>query len=419
MEVPEIVIQTADMIADKLDEKLKKTFKNCYLSTLATTTSLLKDGTTFVVTGDIAAMWLRDSSAQVKHYLPLVTKDSQIARIVEGLINRQIKYIGIDPYANAFNKEPNNHGMKADKVLQDPWVWERKYEIDSLCYPVQLAFQYWKLSGSKDIFDETFQKTMYTILDLWKIEQYHEEKSQYRFKRENCPNTDTLSNDGKGSPVTFTGMTWSGFRPSDDACTYGYNIPANMFACVVLKYIGEIALSVYGDEKLATEAKELNNQIEEGIRTYGIVENDQFGKIYSFETDGLGHYNLMDDANVPNLLSIPYLGYTTVDDEIYQNTRKFVLSIQNPFYYQGKYAKGLGSPHTPHGNIWPIGLIMQGITSKDPQEIVELTEMIIQTDDGKQCMHESFNPDNPHDFTRMWFAWADSLFAELMIKVVG
>ena len=192
-----------------------------------------------------------------------------------------------------------------------------------------------------------------------------------------------------------------------------------MFACVVLKYIGEIALSVYGDEKLATEAKELNNQIEEGIRTYGIVENDQFGKIYSFETDGLGHYNLMDDANVPNLLSIPYLGYTTVDDEIYQNTRKFVLSIQNPFYYQGKYAKGLGSPHTPHGNIWPIGLIMQGITSKDPQEIVELTEMIIQTDDGKQCMHESFNPDNPHDFTRMWFAWADSLFAELMIKVVG
>ena len=419
LEVPEIVIQTADMIADKLDEKLKKTFKNCYLSTLATTTSLLKDGTTFVVTGDIAAMWLRDSSAQVKHYLPLVTKDSQIARIVEGLINRQIKYIGIDPYANAFNKEPNNHGMKADKVLQDPWVWERKYEIDSLCYPVQLAFQYWKLSGSKDIFDETFQKTMYTILDLWKIEQYHEEKSQYRFKRENCPNTDTLSNDGKGSPVTFTGMTWSGFRPSDDACTYGYNIPANMFACVVLKYIGEIALSVYGDEKLATEAKELNNQIEEGIRTYGIVENDQFGKIYSFETDGLGHYNLMDDANVPNLLSIPYLGYTTVDDEIYQNTRKFVLSIQNPFYYQGKYAKGLGSPHTPHGNIWPIGLIMQGITSKDPQEIVELTEMIIQTDDGKQCMHESFNPDNPHDFTRMWFAWADSLFAELMIKVVG
>ncbi|WP_443662492.1 glycoside hydrolase family 125 protein [Clostridium sp.] len=417
--MPEIVIQTADMIADKLDEKLKKTFKNCYLSTLATTTSLLKDGTTFVVTGDIAAMWLRDSSAQVKHYLPLVTKDSQIARIVEGLINRQIKYIGIDPYANAFNKEPNNHGMKADKVLQDPWVWERKYEIDSLCYPVQLAFQYWKLSGSKDIFDETFQKTMYTILDLWKIEQYHEEKSQYRFKRENCPNTDTLSNDGKGSPVTFTGMTWSGFRPSDDACTYGYNIPANMFACVVLKYIGEIALSVYGDEKLATEAKELNNQIEEGIRTYGIVENDQFGKIYSFETDGLGHYNLMDDANVPNLLSIPYLGYTTVDDEIYQNTRKFVLSIQNPFYYQGKYAKGLGSPHTPHGNIWPIGLIMQGITSKDPQEIVELTEMIIQTDDGKQCMHESFNPDNPHDFTRMWFAWADSLFAELMIKVVG
>ena len=417
MNTSKIVMQYVDDIAEKLDTRFKKTFKNCYLSTLATTTSLLEDSTTFILTGDIPAMWLRDSSAQVKHYLPLVNKDPQIARVVEGLIKRQIKYIGIDPYANAFNIEPNNHGMKEDLTLQNPWVWERKYEIDSLCYPIQLAYQYWKLSGTKGIFDEDFHKAMDTIINLWKVEQYHYEKSKYTFQRENCPGTDTLPNEGKGTPVDYTGMTWSGFRPSDDACTFGYNIPSNMFAAVVLNYIKEIASLVYKDEKLAVSALELRKEIEHGILSFGIVENEIFGKIYVFETDGMGNYNLMDDANVPNLLSIPYLGYRPVDDEIYQNTRRFVLSNQNPFYYQGKYAKGLGSPHTTSGNIWPIGLIMQAITSTDSQEINQLIEMIMQTDDGKQCMHESFNPDDPHDFTRSWFAWADSLLAELIIKV--
>jgi meiotically up-regulated gene 157 (Mug157) protein len=419
LNISKIVMQYVDDIADKLDTRFKKTFKNCYLSTLATTTSILEDGTTFILTGDIPAMWLRDSSAQVKHYLPLVNKDPQIARVVEGLIKRQIKYIGIDPYANAFNIEANNHGMKEDLTLQNPWVWERKYEIDSLCYPIQLAYQYWKISGVDDIFDEAFHKAMDTIIHLWKVEQYHYEKSKYRFQRENCPDTDTLQNEGKGASIDYTGMTWSGFRPSDDACTYGYNIPSNMFAAVVLKFMEEIASLIYKDEKLAARALELRKEIENGILSFGIVENEEFGKIYAFETDGMGNYNLMDDANVPNLISIPYLGYRSVDDEIYQNTRRFVLSNQNPFYYKGKYAEGLGSPHTPSRNIWPIGLMMQAITSTDSEEINQLIEMIIQTDDGKQCMHESFNPDDPHDFTRSWFAWADSLFAELIIKVFG
>lgn len=419
MNISDIVMQTVEEIAGKLDLPLRKTFKNCYLSTLATTTSLLEDGTTFVLTGDIPAMWLRDSSAQVKHYLPLAKKDPEIARLIEGLIKRQVKCIEIDPYANSFNKEPNSHGMKEDITLQNPWVWERKYEIDSLCYPIQLAYQYWNISGNSEIFDEAFKKAMYVILDLWKREQHHEEESEYSFQRINCPQSDTLVNDGKGAPVAFTGMTWSGFRPSDDACIYGYNIPSNMFAVTVLKYMEEIAESVYKDEKLSLRALKLREEIEEGINKFGIVSDEKFGKIYAFETDGLGHYNLMDDANVPSLLSIPYLGYKSVDDEIYQNTRRFILSSKNPYYYKGKYARGIGSPHTPGGNIWHIGLIMQALTSTDMKEINELIEMIIKTDDGKQCMHESFNPDDPHDFTRTWFAWADSLFAELMIKVAG
>lgn len=417
MNVPEVVKQTAEAIAAKLDEGLRETFKNCYLSTISTTTSLLEDGTTFVLTGDIAAMWLRDSSAQVKHYLPLAAKDHQVSRIIEGLIKRQVKYINIDPYANAFNKEPNNHGMKGDKTLQNPWVWERKYEVDSLCYPMQLASQYWKVSGKTGIFDQAFHKAMQTILNVWKTEQYHDEKSKYRFERENCPATDTLVSSGKGRPVAFTGMTWSGFRPSDDACIYGYNIPSNMFASVVLGSMAEIARTVYSDETLAAEALNLKEQIEKGIQTYGIIKHKKYGRMYAFETDGMGHYNLMDDANVPNLLSIPYLGYSPVEDEIYQNTRRFVLSEENPYYYRGKYASGIGSPHTPVKNIWHIGLIMQAITSTDPEEVKRLVQMIVNTNAGENCMHESFHPDNPHSFTRSWFAWADSLFAELMIQI--
>lgn len=417
LNLPEIVTQTAEEIASGLKEEFQVIFKNCYLSTLATTTHLLDDGTTFVVTGDIAAMWLRDSSAQVKHYLPLVTKDMQIDRVVEGLIKRQVKYIGIDPYANAFNKEPNNHGMKDDITDQNPWVWERKYEIDSLCYPILLAYKYWKISGNEKIFNGSFKQVLLTILNLWHTEQYHGDKSTYRFERRNCPETDTLVNEGRGTPVSYTGMTWSGFRPSDDRCYYGYNVPSNMFAVVVLGYMEEIARDIYGDETLAGNAAELKAQIDEGIQKFGIVNHEEFGKIYVFETDGMGNSILMDDANVPNLLSIPYLGYTNIENEIYQNTRRFVLSKSNPFYYEGKYAKGLGSPHTPLRNIWPIGIIMQAITSTDPKEVEELTQMLLRTDDGKQCMHESFNPDDPHDYTRSWFAWADSLFAELMIKV--
>lgn len=417
MELPKIVTQTAEEIAGRLDKELRVIFKNCYLSTMATTTSLLDDGTTFVVTGDIAAMWLRDSSAQVKHYLPLVVKDEQVDRIITGLIKRQIKYIGIDPYANAFNKEPNNRGMKSDITKQNPWVWERKYEIDSLCYPILLAYKYWSISGSRKIFDDSFKQMLQTILNLWQTEQYHGEKSSYRFERRNCPETDTLANGGKGNPVSYTGMTWSGFRPSDDRCYYGYNIPSNMFAVVVLGYVEKIAADIYGDKVLAEEAAKLRVQIDDGIRRFGIVNHEKYGKIYAFETDGMGNFVLMDDANVPNLLSIPYIGYAEIDDEIYQNTRRFVLSADNPFYYEGKFAKGLGSPHTPIRNIWPIGIIMQAITSSDPKEVEELIQMLLRTDAGKQCMHESFNPDDPHDYTRSWFAWADSLFAELMIKV--
>lgn len=399
------------------DKKLLKLFKNCFYNTLETTTEQLDDGTTFIFTGDIPAMWLRDSSAQVRHYIPLAKTDKKMQYIIEGLIKRQMKYIKIDPYANAFNKEANNAGHKDDITEQNPWVWERKYEIDSLCYPIQLAYLYWKETDRTVIFDNTFKEVANIIIDLWQLEQNHD-KSPYRFIRTNCPDTDTLKNNGRGMPVNYTGMTWSGFRPSDDACTFNYLIPSNMFAVMVLKYLEEIAIDIYGDDTLARASAKLRGEIDYGIRAYGIYKHPKFGDIFAYETDGFGNYNLMDDANVPSLLSIPYIQYTTADDPIYQNTRRFILSSENPFYYRGKYAKGIGSPHTPKDYVWHISLTMQALTSTDDNEIQELVRTIMETDADTYFMHEGFNVNNPHEFTRPWFAWANSLFGELIYKLI-
>lgn len=413
-------MKKSDALISSLEKwpEIFKFYKNCFYNTLETTTEWLEDGTTFVFTGDIPAMWLRDSSAQVRHYIPLAVSDSHYQKMIEGLIKRQMQYIQIDPYANAFNKGPDSRGHTEDATEGNPWVWERKYEIDSLCYPIQLAYLYWKATNSTAMFDDAFKEAVNKIIGLWTVEQKHTEQSSYSFQRFNCPESDTLSHDGKGSPVAYTGMTWSGFRPSDDSCKYHYLIPANMFAVVVLRYVEEIAQDIYKDETLALAAKKLGGEIDAGIKAYGIYKHETFGVIYAYETDGLGNYNLMDDANVPSLLSIPYLGYRSKEDMIYQNTRRFILSEENPYYYAGKAARGIGSPHTPTNYIWHISLVMQALTSDNDAEIQELLRTIISSDGGTGFMHEGFHVDNPNEFTRPWFAWANSLLGELIYKLV-
>ncbi|WP_441005597.1 glycoside hydrolase family 125 protein [Paenibacillus sp. PsM32] len=393
---------------------LQGMFRQCYANTYETTLQRLADGSTFVITGDIPAMWLRDSTAQVRHYLPVAVHDTEVADMIAGVIRRQIFYIGIDPYGNAFNIEDNDHRYDIDLTELNGWVWERKYEIDSLCYPIQLSYLFWKATGRTDLFDESFRTVLHRIIDLWRCEQHHDDHSPYVFMREDCPPSDTLRNQGKGMPTSYTGMTWSGFRPSDDACTFGYLIPSNMFASVVLGYMAEIAIDMYHDERLATKALRLQEEIDFGIENYGTVIHPQYGKIYAYETDGQGNHNLMDDANVPSLLSIPYLGYRAVEDTVYQNTRAFVLSEHNPYYFTGIAASGIGSPHTPTDYIWHIALSMQGLTSTDPLEIKLILDTLASTHADTGFMHEGFHKDDPTKFTRPWFAWANSLFAELV-----
>ncbi|MFC5704068.1 glycoside hydrolase family 125 protein [Cohnella faecalis] len=399
--------------------KLLNLFRNCFPNTLETAAKLMDDGTTFVLTGDIPAMWLRDSVEQVIHYVPLAAGDPGLQRIIGGLIKRHMACILIDPYANAFNETANDwHWNAADGTDMGPWVWERKFELDSMCFSIRLAYLYWKETGLADIFNADFKKAMRTIVDVWRTEQRHGELSEYRFTRDDGEAEDSLPNGGLGMPVNYTGMIWSGFRPSDDPCDFHYNVPANLFAAVSLRQLGEIAKWVFRDEPFVREIARMEAEVRRGVELYGIYRHPEFGPIYAYETDGFGNYCLMDDAGTPGLLSIPYLDPSLADDPVYANTRRFALSRSNPFYYEGKAARGIGSPHTPPNYIWHMALSMQGLTASDPAEKLEMIAMLEATDAGTGYMHEGFHADDPAQFTRSWFVWSNSLFSQLVHRAM-
>lgn len=415
MRIPDVLIKRAEILESYYQvhyEPLASLVRQCFLNTMETTVKELDDGSYFVITGDIPAMWLRDSAAQMRLYVRFANEDVELQKILEHVIEKQAQLVCIDPYANAFNESANGKGFKDDTQL-NAHVWERKYEVDSLCAPLYLGYTYWKTTGKNVIFNGTYLEMIQKIVEVFTLEQDHD-KSEYSFQRSDCVKSDTLPRRGKGRPVNVTGMTWSGFRPSDGCCKFGYLIPSNMMAVMALNFAKEICRECYRDEMLAARCGELAEEIRDGIMDYGMVEHPKYGKIYAYETDGFGNYNLMDDANSPSLLAMPYLGYCRKDDPIYQNTRKFILSPDNPYYFEGSKAKGMGSPHTPEGYVWHIGIVMQALTSLKREEILTCLEILSRTHADTHFMHESFNPDRPEEYTRPWFAWANTLFAELM-----
>lgn len=414
--IPKCMDKLTAIARQKLpDEKLKAVFEKCITNTWETTMKMKEDGTVYIITGDIDAMWLRDSAMQVKPYLHLVG-NPEVDQMFKGLVARQMMYIQIDPYANAFNEYDNGNCWEKNDITQhNPWNWERKYEIDSLCFPVYIAYEYYRKSGDSSIFTDACKAGFAKILEVFETEQDHENKSSYRFERHCGIETETLQREGKGRPTGYTGMTWSGFRPSDDACTYGYLVPSNMLAAVILGYIADVAQNIFGEEAMRAKAETLRAQITEGIYQYGVVDHPKFGKVFAYETDGLGNHVIMDDANLPSLLSAPYFGFCDIDDEIYQNTRRMLLSEENPYFFSGSFASGIGSPHTPHAYIWHIALSMQGLTSKTPEEKLAVLRTMAATDAGTNMMHEGFHKDDPAKFTREWFSWANSMFCELAL----
>jgi hypothetical protein len=404
------------------DQELGWMFENCFPNTLDTTVRTGElDGKpdTFVITGDIDAMWLRDSTAQVWPYLPLVKQDPKLQRMLAGAINRQTRCVLTDPYANAFNYGPTGSPWAKDLTLMKPELHERKWEIDSLCFTVRLAHGYWKATGDASCFDEAWRRASSLIVQTFREQQRMHDPGPYTFQRNSAVSSDSLPNNGYGNPARPCGLIHSGFRPSDDACIFPFLIPSNFFAVTALRQLQEIHGTELKNPAFARQCGDFAAEVQDALARYGKATHPQRGEIYAFEVDGYGSALLMDDAGMPGLLAMPYLGSVAATDPVYRNTRAFSLSEDNPFFYRGTAAEGLGSPHAGLGMIWPLGIIGRALTSNDEKEIAGCLATLKATHAGTGFMHEAFDRNDASRFTRKWFAWANTLFGELILTVAA
>ncbi len=440
--------ETAGQIADP---DLAWLFSNCFPNTLDTTvTHSGGDGAadsanredTFIITGDIDAMWLRDSTNQVWPYLPYAKECAKLRALFRGLIRRQARCVLLDPYANAFYKTPDRISeFKSDHTEMKPGVHERKYELDSLASVLRLATGYFETTGDATAFDTDFYAALDRIFQTITDEQAGTPEQihpYYSFARSTANALDTLPNGAHGNPCKRTGMSRSPFRPSDDASIFQYHIPANAMASVMLKktmvMLDQLRLArpdVQRHERLenlegkvkALKFQALSLQIKLGIEENGVIGDPKYGWVYAYETDGFGSRLMMDDGNLPSLLSLPYLGFCPPNQEVYQNTRRFILSPDNPHYHAGAAASGIGSPHVGLGWIWPLSLITQALTSIDDAEILTCLRTLVRAHaydgEGAGFMHESFWMDEPKRYTRGWFAWANTFFGELILHIAA
>jgi uncharacterized protein len=403
-----------------VDPELAWLFENCYPNTLDTT---VRAGTldgkpdTFVITGDIDAMWLRDSTAQVWPYLPLTRDDAGLRRLIAGVVHRQSMCIRIDPYANAFNDGPKGSYWEKDLTDMKKDLHERKWEIDSLCYPVRLAYGYWKTTGDASVLDDGWRQASRIVVRTFREQQRLAGKGPYKFQRNTPVAYDTVPLGGYGNPTRPCGLVHSAFRPSDDACVYPYLIPSNLFAIRALRSLREIWSTELHDATFAAECGELADQIAQAVAAHGVSSHPRHGRVYAYEVDGFGNALFMDDANVPSLLSLPYLEACAPKDPLYVATRRLVLSGDNPYFFRGTAASGIGGPHVGLDMIWPLAITMRALTSSDDSEIAGCLRLLRDTHAGTGFMHESFHKDDPSKFTRKWFAWANTLFGELVLKV--
>jgi len=407
------------------DPALATIFENCFPNTLDTTVypgEFEGKPDTYVVTGDIDAMWLRDSSAQVWPYLPLAKEDPKLRALLEGVIRRQARMILLDPYANAFMRDASDPPLSwavHDRTRHIPGVGERKWEVDSLCYPIRLAHGYWRQTGDTSPFDAGWKEAAWTVVRTFRTQQRKQAKGPYSFQRVSAVPSDTLPLSGFGNPALPVGMIFSMFRPSDDACIYPLLVPSNLFAVVSLRQLAAMATQVLHDAKLAAEAEALAAEVERALAQYGKTQHAAFGTIWAYEVDGYGNALMMDDAGAPGLLNLPYLDCCRMDDALYRRTRQFALSHSNPYFFSGTAAEGVGSPHTGLNKVWPIGIVYRALTTTDDAEIRQCLRWLRHTTAGTGFMHESFDKDNAAKFTRPWFAWANTLFGELVVKLAA
>ncbi|HVX84265.1 MAG TPA: glycoside hydrolase family 125 protein [Phycisphaerae bacterium] len=427
--IEQVITEARTKIADP---ELAWLFENCFPNTLDTTVQFTPAATSeasddaFIITGDIHAMWLRDSTNQVWPYVPFAARCDKLRTLLRGLIHRQARCVLLDAYANAFYRSPDQESpWKSDLTFMRPGVHERKYELDSLVSVLRLATGYYAATRDASIFNELTLRSLARICDVIACEQqgqleqpYPSDNRGYRFQR-NTPNTtDSLPLEGLGNPYRRTGMSRCPFRPSDDACIFQFLIAANAMAVVELRRMADVLEDLHLAADIVTGARRSAMTISEGIFRHGVVRHPRHGDIFAYETDGFGSTLLMDDAGPPNLVGLPYLGFCSTDDEIYKNTRRFVLSRDNPYYAQGAAGHGVTSPHIGVSWIWPLGIITQAITATDDAEILACLRMLKHTHAGTGFMHEAFRSDDARRYTRDWFAWANTFFGELILHVL-
>ncbi len=417
--IENVILQIKKTIPDK---QLGWLFENCFPNTLDTTVDfeiINSKPDTYVITGDIDAMWLRDSTAQVWPYLPFIKEDKKLQELIKGVINRQTKCILLDPYANAFYKDPNKISeWKNDLTDMKPGIHERKWEIDSLCYPIRLANKYWQLTGDASCFDNAWLEAMRKVLQTFTEQQRKNGEGPYTFQRTTSWATDGVPLSGYGYPVKPVGLICSMFRPSDDATIFPFLIPSNFFAAASIQQLYAMLQSMHADLKPFELYKNLYSGVSDALKKYAYVRHEVYGKIIAYEINGFGSFNLMDDANIPSLLSLPYLvGDKIAQTTEYINTRKLLLSTDNPFFFTGSAGEGNGGPHTGMNYIWPMSITMRALTSNDDNEINHCLQMLVQSNAGTGFMHESFYKDDASKFTRKWFAWANTLFGELIVHL--
>ena len=405
------------------DPELAWLFGNCFPNTLDTTVFMGQvegKADAFVITGDIPALWLRDSAAQLRPYLHLAAEDADLRQLYRGLIRRHARCVLLDPYANAFTRDPAStaglHWSKNDRTEMKPGVAERKWEVDSLCYVLRLAHDYWRATGDTEPFDATWIRAAKLIVATFKEQQRYAGPGPYRFQRHSTQPTETTLA-GVGVPTRKTGLIHSAFRPSDDACTFPCNIPGNLFAVATLRELALMARGVLRDESLADEATKLAAEVEKAVFAHGVMVLPDGRQVLAYETDGYGNHLFMDDANVPSLLGLAYLRCLPADYPLWRTTADAVWSEANPWFFKGRAAEGIGGPHIGEGQIWPMSIIVRALSSEDDGVIARSLRTLRHTHAGTGFMHEAFDKDDPARFTRAWFAWANGLFGELVLKV--
>lgn len=389
----------------------------------------------FVATGDIFDEWLRDGAVQLGVFLPRLANIPGLRNLVDIAIKTQAYYLLQDPWANSFSQQwrqekdfPNAKDLELGRF---GFVSTRNYEPDTGAYYLNLLYNYYMTQPTiwareRFLNDTLIHDAVVAILRTYRIEQNHEKLSPYRYAE--------LANNGLGESVGYTGMIWGGFRPSDDKQVHHYNIPVNMYVCAALEKTVLLNALIWGDPEIDALAGEMAEQIRTGIETHGRVDTDD-GKIYAYEVNGLGDsLHDFDDPNVPSLMSVPILGYKHYDEQTYLRTKKRLLSESNQYYFETNYdaAKrsypnrekipffgGLGSPHTPKGNIWPLGTMVEAILDTDVTSRADAFRLLLEMQCGNGLMHESVNVDNVASCTRPIFEWANTMYVVLFETSFG